>query len=78
MSRQANDTVITLQGFAHGESAKAILFEVHKVGEEFLPDPKKEWYPFSQTKRIVRQPKKSQEYDTLVVSEWIAKQKGLV
>lgn len=78
MTRADKDLIITLQGFAHGESAKAILFEIYKVGEEHLPEPKKEWFPFSQTKRIIRQPKNSQEMDTLVVSEWISKQKGLV
>lgn len=78
MTRASNDPIITLSGFIETESAKAILFEVRKVGEEFLADPKKEWFPFSQTKRIVKQPKDSEELDVLVVSEWICKQKGLV
>lgn len=78
MTRASNDPIITLSGFVEAESAKAILFEVRKVGEEFTADPKKEWFPFSQTKRIVKQPKDSEELDVLVVSEWICKQKGLI
>lgn len=79
MTRETSkDPIITLSGFVEAETGKAILFEVRKVGEEFLADPKKEWFPFSQTKRIVKQPKDSEELDVLVVSEWICKQKGLI
>lgn len=78
MSRQSNDVVITLRGFKHGSTEKAILFETHIVGEDPVADPKKEWFPLSQTKRVVTQAKGSQEMDTIVVSEWIARTKGLV
>lgn len=78
MTRASNDPIITLSGFIEVETGKAILFEVRKVGEEFVADPKKEWFPLSQTKRIVKQPKNSEELDVLVVSEWICKAKSLI
>lgn len=72
------DVVVTLRGFIHGSTEKAVLFETYIVGEENVADPKKEWFPISQTKRTVRMPKNSQEMDTLVVSDWIARTKGLL
>lgn len=78
MTRTSNDTIITLEGFAHAETGKAVQFEIYKIGDEHMGAPKKEWFPFSQVKRIVRQPKNSQEMDTLVVSEWIMKAKELI
>lgn len=78
MTRASNDTIVTLEGYIHGETEKAILFEVHTLRGESVADPKKEWFPISQTKRIIRAPKNSQEMDTLVVSEWICKAKGIL
>lgn len=79
MSRtSASDTVVTLKGYKHGSTEKAILFETHIVGEDPVADPKREWFPLSQMKRSVMQAKGSQEMDTIVVSEWIARTKGLV
>lgn len=78
MSRQSNDTVVTLHGYRHGYTDKAILFETHLIGEDPVADPKKEWFPLSQMKRSVLQPKGSQEMDMIVVSEWICKQKNLI
>jgi hypothetical protein len=76
------DPVVTLKGFASSETDKAVLFEVIQIGEGDAATPvdpvKKEWFPFSQVKRIVRLPKGSQEMDTLVVSQWIAERKELV
>lgn len=78
MSRTSNDTVVTLQGFVRGSTDMAILFEVHTIAETPVADPEKQWFPLSQVKRSVRQPKNSQEMDTLVVTEWIAKKKGFI
>ena len=75
-STQANTVV--LSGFFHGDTGKATLFEIYKVGDQDLTDPRKEWFPLSQVTRMVKQPKNSQEHDTLVVNEWICRQKDLV
>ena len=72
------DSVVVLEGFVHGETSKAILFEIYTINQANQTDPVKHWFPFSQVKRIVKQPKNSQEYDTLVVSEWIMKAKELM
>lgn len=78
MPRETNDTAVTIEGYAFGETAKALNFEIHTISGEEIASPKKEWFPFSQLKKIVRQPKNSQERDMIIVSEWICKQKGLI
>lgn len=72
------DPIITIEGFHKGETAKAVCFEIWKINDENCPEQKTEWFPLSQIKRTIRQPKNSQEMDTLVVSQWIMKAKELI
>ena len=50
------------------DTANAILVKMPNTGEEI-------WFPLSQVDKIVRSPNKGE--DELIVSDWIAKQKGL-
>ena len=78
MNRPAGQ-IHQLEGYISGETEKAILVEVCKLdGMEVVPEEKKkEWFPLSQVTSITRQPKGSQELESLVVSNWILRAKGL-
>ena len=68
---------VSLNGYHLGESAKAVKFSVHQVNGDELPEPVVGWYPFSQTKSITTD-RSTSEFDCIVVTKWIAEQKGLV
>lgn len=68
----------TLQGYNLGETGKAVKFEIHQINGTPLEHPKSEWFPFSQMKSSTKAAPGSDEFDNLVVSEWICKQKSLV
>jgi hypothetical protein len=75
MSR-AEEPNVTITGYHLGETERAVKFSIHAVaGEEIDPDV--QWFPLSQIKSITRATQGSQR-DTLVVKQWIARQKGLV
>jgi chemotaxis signal transduction protein len=57
----------TAKGTIKNETAKAVLFEID--GDEY-------WIPLSQIFKVVRT--KSKGEDEIVMSEWIAKEKGLI
>lgn len=69
---------MTIFGTLHNETDKAIRMTVKKVGETTLDSPKSEWFPFSQVQKIIRDPSLNEGEDSLFVSEWILKQKGLI
>lgn len=69
--------VHTLTGSYLYESAKAARFKVDDISGCPLDEPKTEWFPFSQITKIMRD-SKSVGQDTIVVSEWILKQKGMI
>lgn len=72
-----NEVYVGIKGTHLGETGKAIKFSVSEVNGEVFDPPKTEWFPFSQTEKIFRDPM-SVGNDSLLVTEWIAKQKGLV
>ena len=75
------ETTHTLHGYIHRQTEKAILFEILQVNDTpFVPDGtegKKEWFPLSQTSTI-SQGEEPQDYDYIVVSDWIARVKGIL
>ena len=76
MSRPGN-VFIGVKGTHLGESSKAVKFAINEINGEPFDPPKIEWFPFSQTERIFKDPK-STGNDSLMVSEWVCKQKGLL
>lgn len=76
MSRPGN-TYVGIHGTNLGESAKAVKFSINEINGEPFDPPKTEWFPFSQIERIFKDPK-STGNDSLLVTEWICKQKGLI
>lgn len=75
--RQANRVFVGVKGTHLGESAKAVKFSISEINGEPFDPPKMEWFPFSQVEKIFRDPA-STGNDSLLVSEWIVKQKGLI
>jgi len=75
---KATDPVHTIEGRHIGESAKAVKFRVEIVAGEVLGEPRNEWFPFSQMLKSSKAAPNSTELDTLVVSEWILNEKGLL
>lgn len=71
----------TLHGYIHRQTEKAILFEIIQVNDTpFVPpgtEGKKEWFPLSQTS-TVSQGAEPADYDYIVVSDWIARTKGIL
>ena len=78
MSRQENTVVHTIEGRYLRETGKACQFRVIKISGEELEEEKTEWFPFSQVTKIIKQKPGSLEPDSLIVSEWILKQKELI
>lgn len=70
----------TLHGYIHRLTEKAILFEIIQVNDTpFVPagtEGKKEWFPLSQTSTV--SDRNGDEYDYIVVSDWIARTKGIL
>lgn len=76
MSRAGN-VYVGVKGTHLGESAKAVKFSISEINGEPFDPPKIEWFPFSQTEKIFRD-KNSVGNDSLLVTEWVCKQKGLI
>ena len=72
---RATDPVHTITGTYIADTAKAIHFEIHAICNEAC-EPNKQWFPFSQVSKITKD--KNVGCDTLIVSEWILKEKGLI
>ena len=75
------ETTHTLHGYIHRRTEKAILFEIVQVNDTpFVPEGtegKKEWFPLSQTS-TVSTAANPQDRDYIVVSDWIARTKGIL
>lgn len=72
---------ISVSGVKIRESERAVLFRVEEVSGTPLEDAVTEWFPFSQITKMTYSTEAEhmmEKKDTLVISEWIAKQKGLV
>ena len=80
-SNSPKQVYLTLQGFIKRESEKALLFAVHTISGEPADVPEDQWIPKSQCQSIVPADPEDSElgaYDTIVITEWIAKQKGFL
>lgn len=69
-----NDPVISLSGTWLRETEKAVQFAVHTVSGYKLQNPVTTWFPFSQTVKSTKNPNVLNS-DTLIVSQWIWRQK---
>jgi hypothetical protein len=69
-----NNKVVTIKGKYITESPKAVRFQVIDGDEHHDP----QWFPFSQIKKIFKASPGSTQLDELIISEWIAKEKGIV
>ena len=76
MSRP-HSAVHTIVGNKLGESEKAIKFRVHEISGTLLDQTKTEWFPLSQIEKMFTDPNNI-NYDSMVVSEWILQQKGMI
>lgn len=78
--RTTRETTHTLHGYIHRQTEKAILFEIIQVNDTpFVPpgtEGKKEWFPLSQTSTV--SDRNGDEYDYIVVSDWIARVKNIL
>jgi len=78
---QKKEATHTLHGYIHRQTEKAILFEIIRVNDTaFVPEGtegKKEWFPLSQTSTI-SQAHEPADRDYIVVSDWIARTKGIL
>ncbi len=70
----------TVHGYIHRQTEKAVLFEVIKVNDvPAVPvgsEGKKEWFPISQIDTI--SDRNGSEHDYIVVTDWIARTKGII
>ncbi len=83
MSRSTSTIYLSLRGFIHAETEKAILFETTDISGDAVADPKKEWFPLSQISRIIRaskqaEPGSEEAKDEIAAAEWLCEKKGLV
>lgn len=77
MSRK-DQIQIVLTGTKLRESSKAVLFKITAISNLPIEPPKTEWFPLSQVSRMTYDPAAEPDSkDTLVVSEWIMKEKSL-
>lgn len=73
-----NMTTVVLTGTIKRETAKAILFEIEEMNDQPIKGgTQQEWFPLSQTQSITRAAAGSDEYDYLLVSQWIVEQKDI-
>lgn len=66
--------LVVLSGIIQGETAKAIRFEIHAIGEQELPEDKikQAWFPLSQVPKTLRQSHISPDMnDCIWVKDWI-------
>lgn len=73
---RTHTAVATIYGKIIRESDKAILFEIHKLGNAKLGEIKSEWFPLSQVTKIYSDSNNSNE-SYLVVSQWIIDKKDI-
>ena len=83
MSRTDSKEVIKYHGKIMARSKAAVLFLIVPSGQEYIKeseeDYNKEWFPLSQIKEIHEAfSLVNNTLDTVIVSAWIAKQKGLI
>lgn len=76
MSRP-NTVFVGVKGTLLGETTKAVKFSVSEVNGEIFDPPAMHWFPFSQIEKIFKDAQ-SVGNDSLMVSEWICKEKGLI
>ena len=75
------NTQVSIAGTKLRESERAVLFQVQEISGTPIDPFKTEWFPFSQVTKMTwnKNPDKMlDELDTMVVSEWILKQKELI
>ena len=72
-----NQTWITIRGTRLRETDKAVQFSILQIGATILDEPTIQWFPFSQTGKSFTDPK-SDDNDTIMVTEWILEQKELI
>jgi exosome complex RNA-binding protein Csl4 len=78
MSRPATQ-YIKVYGYRLRETEKAVQFEVHKVGDDELETPKREWFPFSQMKSQNYSTQQDRTtFDDIQVNDWVLRQKELI
>lgn len=73
--------VLSVKGKYIRETDKAVLFRVTHVRDIELDEPKTSWFPLSQITQMKHSTNPEhalEEEDTLMISEWIAKQKELI
>jgi hypothetical protein len=67
----------SLQGYVMNETSKAVNFAIHQINGVPLEPISVQWFPLSQTKsKYVAH--EDGEFDNLIVTEWIMKQKDLL
>jgi len=76
MSTGAGSNVL-ITGNWVGSSDLAIKFECQRIGLTDLDESIITWFPLSQTKSHFRDPNTTGQ-DTITVTEWIARTKGLI
>ena len=74
---QHNKVFVGVKGTYLGETAKAVKFSVSEVNGEIFDPNAMHWFPFSQIEKIFKDPQ-SVGNDSLMVSEWLCKEKGLI
>ena len=78
MRSSNSDKVVVIFGTILAETEKAILVAPNKeIHEEYQDGTENStWFPLSQVTKILRRPKDGLEDDQIIVTAWIAKQKG--
>lgn len=67
-----------LKGSLERETEKAIQMLVSSINGVPLDEDTTQWFPLSQTSKIVRAPSQGSGEDELHVSEWILQQKDML
>lgn len=83
VSLSQSKEVIKYQGKIMARSKAAVLFLIVPTGQEYIKESEadydKEWFPLSQVKQIHETFNLiNNTLDSIIVSVWIAKQKGLI
>lgn len=67
-----------LTGMFLKETDKAILMVVESINDAPLDEGPAEWTPLSQVKSKYYNKNSAEDKDVLIITEWIAKQKGFI
>jgi hypothetical protein len=70
-------TFRTITGTKLADTGKAIKFSITKVSDHPVEKETTHWFPVSQIEKMFFDPN-STGNDTLVVAEWLLKEKGLI